>query len=185
MNIANKNENLIAMSHGLFGNGCKHWNSLEEVLADKSYSYDTITMRYKSHGGGFCQYFVPIKDCPKLITEWESKGAKKELIYFNADDLNESCILLQGEVCELDWELHLRFSQVKEPMRIAFSKQVENIKGLAAKMLLQQHLYPNSFTDVMALLELYPNHVIEFTTYDYQVGDNERRNTIIWEVRNY
>ena len=59
------------------------------------------------------------------------------------------------------------------------------LNGLNVKMLLLKYIYPNSFNDIMELIDIYPEHVIEFSTYEMPLGDCINRNTVIWEVRQY
>jgi len=37
----------------------------------------------------------------------------------------------------------------------------------------------------MELLDLYPDHVIEFSAAEVFVGDRPGRNAVVWEVRKY
>jgi hypothetical protein len=58
-------------------------------------------------------------------------------------------------------------------------------EGVAARGLLRRHLNPNSHDDLMELLEIYPDHVIEFSAMDRCYGTLPHRNAITWEVRAY
>ena len=43
----------------------------------------------------------------------------------------------------------------------------------------------SSYSDLEALMEIFSDSSIEFSTYRIPVGNIKGRNTIIWEVRNY
>lgn len=58
-------------------------------------------------------------------------------------------------------------------------------EGVRARKLLREHLNPNSYSDVMELLEEYPEHVVEFSVLDRCYGTIPHRNAITWEVRLY
>ena len=57
--------------------------------------------------------------------------------------------------------------------------------GVAAYNLLSRHLNPNAYDDVTALLELYPDHVVEISATSDCVGLLPHRNYVTWEVRRY
>lgn len=57
--------------------------------------------------------------------------------------------------------------------------------GIAACNLLKCHLNPNSYDDVAGLLDLYPDHVVEFSTTANCIGLLPHRNYVTWEVRKY
>ena len=51
--------------------------------------------------------------------------------------------------------------------------------------LLRRHLCLSSLADLEAIVELYPDHVIELGAYSCNVGVIPWRNAVIWEVRRY
>ncbi len=57
--------------------------------------------------------------------------------------------------------------------------------GLKAKIVLEQYLNPSDYDCIMELLDIYQDHIIEFSIFEKFVGNISHRNTIIWEVRNY
>ena len=58
-------------------------------------------------------------------------------------------------------------------------------EGIAGRMLLRRHMNPNSFDDMMAVFEKWPNHVYEFSACERTVGVMKDRNCCVWEHRNY
>jgi len=70
-------------------------------------------------------------------------------------------------------------------MNQGLAEQTLHAFGLNAKMILEKNLYTSSLADIYALLEIYPDSVIEFSSYSIPVGNIKGRNAVIWEVRNY
>ena len=58
-------------------------------------------------------------------------------------------------------------------------------EGSAARSLLRHVLNPNSYEDLMVLVENYPNHVCELSALDVCFGTVPNRNAVVWEVRRY
>ena len=95
-------------------------------------------------------------------------------------------LLIQGEIMDgVGGGLELTYSTIKKPMNLALVEEELFIKGLTTKILLQQNLSPSSYSDMVALLDIFPDSIIEFSSYDIPVGNLKGRNTIIWGVRNY
>jgi len=57
--------------------------------------------------------------------------------------------------------------------------------NLEARMLLRLHLSPPSLDDIDGLLDMFSEHVVEFSAYECFLGDIPGRNAVIWEVREY
>ncbi|MFH1506144.1 MAG: hypothetical protein ABIE94_04130 [archaeon] len=165
-----------------FGNKLRTWDSIEDM--ENSDYKGTVTMRHKNvYGGGFIEYRVPVFKISKMVDEWVRRGARKEDITFN-ESAPDDTLLIQGEVARSWVGYHLRFSTEKKPMRDAL-KDCKHARGLQVKMLLQKHLTPSSYEDIQALLEMFPEHVVEFSAYNHCLGDIPGRNAVIWEVRLY
>lgn len=181
MRVASKQQSYALWQQGAFGNKLRTWDSLTEILAS-GYA-GTVSMRYKgSAGGSFYAYEVALANIPELQRQWVSQGARPELITFN-ESAPDACLLIQGELMRYPGYV-LTYSCEKAKMREAM-KHPKHAQGLTAKFLLQQFCAPSSFDDLMELLDLYPDHVIEFGAYEQGLGNRAGRNTIIWEVRDY
>ena len=94
-------------------------------------------------------------------------------------------LVIQAEIMRNENGIYLLYSRVQKPMNLALKEKEEHAFGLNALEILRRELWPSSLADVEALLELYPDSVIEFGTYDVAVGNLPGRNTVIWEVRNF
>ena len=93
--------------------------------------------------------------------------------------------VIQGEVMEGPWGLNLTWTAVKKPMRDALAVTSLYNNGLYAKLLLRKHMNDLSYEWLQYLLETYPDHVVEFSVYDYCWGTVPGHNTVFWEVRRY
>lgn len=58
-------------------------------------------------------------------------------------------------------------------------------EGSAADVLLKWILNENSYDDLMAVLDAFPDHVVELTALDNCFGTVPGRNAVVWEVRKY
>jgi hypothetical protein len=92
--------------------------------------------------------------------------------------------ILQGEICRSSNGLNLFGSFLALPMRVALLEKPFNVTGLAALMTLKSKLDAVSYDWVQELLDLYPEHIIEFSAYSRPWG-TLNYNTVIWEVRLY
>ena len=79
----------------------------------------------------------------------------------------------------------LVYSTVKAQMNIAFQKGRLFARELKALNLLKGNLCPSSYEGMQTILDMFPDSIIEFSSYEINIGNIPNRNTVIWEVRNY
>lgn len=175
----------------LFGNKALAWNTYDKIL-NSSWN-GNICIRSKV---GFARkkvkYNVPINEARKVIQEFENSGIPERSITFN-QAMPDDFIAIQGEVSDSflninpdsNSPLRMRYSLVKKPMLLALAEKDNEVYGLKALEILRHFLWENSYDNIMELLDMYPEHVIEFSAYDVEVGDIRGRNAVIWEVRKY
>jgi len=183
MDILTKKESFILFEKGLFGNKLKTWSSVNDY--NESKHVGSVTVRYlgKSNvlGGAYCKYNVT--DVDSVINEFAKLGADRNLFIINESAPDDN-LLIQGEITHDYNGYQLFYSLEKGKMRDCLKNGI-SVTGLQAKIIIQHYMFPNSFNDIIELIELYPNHVIEFSTYNHAIGDCHNRNTVIWEVRKY
>ncbi len=184
MEVTSKVKNFRLLRDGSFGNKLRTWGSRREVL-DSGYS-GTVTMRYRGNGGGsFYAYEVPLNKIRSVENEWSKGGLDVSRISFN-ESAPDDFLVMQGEVMRGLRGLELFYSTKQMKMRDAMvDGDTKSASGLTAKLLLETHLNPSSLADLEVLLDRFPDHVVEFSTYRFCLGDIPGRNTVIWEVRNY
>lgn len=177
MTPTTKRENYALYERGLYGNKFITWDSLDDYL-NSSYS-KPVVMRYKgAYGGKWCTYGLDRDGAIKEAARWISEGATRSLIALN-ELAEDSELVLQGEVRISECHYDLRCSFVPKPMRIALQEKQYHYSGLRALETLRYYMSVNSFSDLEDLLLLYPDAIIEFSSYRRYVGILSRRNTII------
>lgn len=167
---------------GEFGNKLRTWKSLYSLQED---CYEgTVTMRYASKYGKWCEYDIPQDGINIILTIWEIEGADRNKVRFN-ESAPDKHLIIQGEFVEdKDYRYILSYSADKVKMRVAMEFPKE-LLGFKALYLLQKHLSFESMRNMRRLLNTYPNAVVEFSAYDHFLGSTPKNNTVFWEVRNY
>lgn len=146
--------------------------------------------------GGPTWYDVPGREVRQRWYELVQQGVMEKDLYISAM-APTPLTLIQGEVMRLDNHghevgqrqshagLNLFYTQVAKPMRDALKEWCRQVSGIVAVDLLRMHLNHNSLEWMYKLLDWYPGHVIEFSTYDKEWGTVPGYNTLFWEVRCY
>jgi hypothetical protein len=182
-----KAESFELMERGAFGGTIRHWygaDSLPEMMREMRGR--NVVPRYKGAPGiQFPQYgqTIPVSEAPKLLEQWLALGANPQQIMWN-QGLDDSLLILQGEVMRSTEHLTLRYSRVKKPMRVALLESEQSADGLKAVVILKNALCPASWDLLNELLDEYEGAVVEFATWSNPDVVNGR-NTIFWEVRHY
>jgi hypothetical protein len=147
-----------------------------------------VAVRYRAAGaggGGKCQYHVPFNECGLVVSEWQKAGLDKGRIYFSEMAPDEH-IRMQGElVSDPTCGYALHYSTVRKPMRQALAIESKNHRGPGALLILQAAMGLGDWEDFQILRDRWPDSAIEFSCYSVFLGNVPRRNTLIWEVRNY
>lgn len=164
---------------GAFGNKLRTWTTYA-ALCDSDY-HGKVSCRHVKTAGLFV-YGQPVD---ALREKWPLVEPP-ENFHFNEtppDDL----LLIQGELSRQTTGLDLQYSTERGiALRDAINRKASlTATGLRAKMLLQRHLWPNSYDDLMELLDDHPDGAVEFSAFDKAVGCIPYRNAVIWEVRAY
>lgn len=173
--IDNKAQMYAAMKAGKFGNTNTHWYALEDYLRS---GYPGLVGLRGGTKGWPTRYNLTREE---VIALWPDAPPGSNI----SPMLPDQKILLQGEVKDTEMGLALHCSTVKAPMKTALSTEFLNLYGFNAHMALKRHLWPSDLADLYILLNQYPGHVVEFSSYSVPVGCIPHRNTVIWEVRNY
>lgn len=174
---------MYALYHrGLFGNRLQTWVSLEDYYASEYTGQ--VVLRYKGSGGGLVAYDVARHEVSSIVADWSLQGARPQLITLNesAPDKN---IILQGEVMRSVDYFELRYSQMKAPMRTALAQAPKHANGVNALILLKTAMDPSSWDDLQELFDRFDDAVVEFSTWNHDIGNCAFRNTVFWEVRHY
>jgi hypothetical protein len=172
---------------GRFGNTLRSWPTYEAMM-DSGFR-GRIGLRYTGRGGSpFTAYDLAQTAAYYLVHDlWVLRlGADLTKIQW-CEAAPDQHIVLQGEICECPhvggYALH--YSTHKAQMRVALKEAPRNHTGPGALLILKQVMDPGSYEDLQALLDDFPEAVIEFSVYRINLGAVPGRNTIFWEVRNY
>ncbi|MFA5259055.1 MAG: hypothetical protein WC402_03180 [Candidatus Pacearchaeota archaeon] len=181
--IKYKSEFYELFNSGFFGNKVETASSYDEVI--KKRWRGTVSIR--SSGSGTLRalvYNFPIEDIPKEIEKRRDLGFDISKLSFSLTPRDDK-LRIQGEIMRTEKGLFVLYSRVKKPMNLSLRDEEKIAFGFQALKLLEENLFPVSLEDIYELLDLFPNDVIEFSSYDVCVGNLPHRNTIIWEVRGY
>lgn len=180
MKIINKADMYALYFKGAFGNKLKTWDYLLGAPA----STLRFCIRYKKPGSKWFAFGVGMQQAADLISKWTLEGADRGLFSFNELGQDDK-ITLQGEIMRGVRHYELLYSHMPGIMHRNAMKIAGWTWGIEALAIVKSYLSDGSYDDLMELLELYPDAVIEFTTYSIDVGECRGRNTVIWEVRDY
>lgn len=202
MKILDKAKMYELLQRGRFGNIARAWNSLQEVL-DSGYRGE-VSMRSQEINNPVRKYHVPIDQLKQVYDELPVSQRSSRIV-FSESPPDESRIL-QGELSRspagldrIHGSLVFRYTRSPLPMRLAFEADWKaryeartmpvgdggHAYGLRALHLLQQNLYPPDLDDLLALLDDFEDHIIEFSVFNRPVGVIPGRRMLVWEVRLY
>lgn len=167
---------------GEFGNAAPTWETFDELLAS---GYQGFVHFRNRTAGGPTWYNVSVADTFVRYAYILANGlAKEDDLYFSGMAPTERT-LFQGEVRADEEHYSLTYSLLPLTMRQALATDARYAKLTEAVILLRYFLCGNSYDWLMYLLESYPGHTIEFSTYSVNWGTVPRFNTVFWEVRQY
>lgn len=178
MEIRSKAEFFRLWNLGALGYKLRTWEDPHEALASDA---PIIGVRQVGKAGGGRLDIVPKAELAGVLRSWTNDGLKFVLCEAAPDEYGT----LQGEVCRSvrGWEGTLGLSRGLRMREAAKAGLLVPRSPAVTRFLLREYLAPASLDDLDAILDLYPDSVVELTCYDIDFGRG--RNTIFWEVRNY
>lgn len=183
MKILTKKQMYALYESGAFGNHLRLWSDLDSFL--KSDYQGSFTLRYRGTSPG---YFGLYNITRETLQDRLSEAAKEKPLELARITVNESApddrLLIQGEVQRGIYGLELTYSQEKVKMRIGMENP-SFATGLKAVLILKHFMSPDDWDDLNLLLDTYEGAVVEFSTYEMDLGSCPHRRTIFWEVRHY
>ena len=181
--VSNKKDYYFLYSVGFFGNKPLTWNSIEEI---KESGWEKgICIRSKQ---GILRnktvFDLTMKEAMNYIEQLKRGGIPPQSLTFNQSMPNEE-LKIQGEIMRSKENYSLTYTTIKKPMNRALEEETLHSEGLMALKLIKENLFPSSYEDLQDLFDIFPDSIIEFSSYNVPVGNLKNRNTILWEVRNY
>lgn len=181
--IENKIEMYKLYSRGLFGNRLRTWQTPQECIEDNPGCL--LGMRYAGTTTNWpVKIDFRVRDLPALVTTVVSQGFDYNMLRVSERSDDTLC-LVNGEIYRSDRHFDLHYSTEKTWMRPALKTSPLYAKGYKAKAVMEHFLDPTSWDDIQDLMDIYPNHVVEFTAFSRNVGICPHRNTVVWEVRKH
>lgn len=181
--VLSKRDFVRRYSAGEFGNASPTWQGYDDwVLRDSRFHSGLFHIRNRV-AGAQTWYDVPTE---RMAVSWEqaTRLFDPSQLYISAMAPTAQT-LFQGEVQQSERYLDLRYTTVRKPMRDALREREHSVSGILAIQLLRHYLCGNSFEWLLLLLQRYPHHVIEFSTFAVKWGTVAGFNTVFWEVRMY
>lgn len=183
--VLSKRDFVRRYGKGEFGNASPTWYDLDSFIGyagiafGNGPSFGSYHLRNRVAGGS--TYYN--LSWSATVARWSGQKDKRQWYVSEMAPTEET--LIQGEVLETERGLTLLYSTVAKPMREALAESSQSVSGILAVSLLRSFLCPNSYDWLMILLERYPFHVVEFSTYSTEWGTLPNFNTVYWEVRQY
>ncbi len=181
MKIRSKQSFLKLWEKGELGNKTHTWLTIKE--AEQSGFPNEVALRYAGKlNGAPLVAGLRVTNLREAMEKLRRQGWQ-EHDYYVIEALPPPLYVINGEVGEVG-ELVLTYSTVPGMMRDSFREGIRYTHGLTAKLILRHLLDPIDYDSLFALLDQYPEHVVEFSGFTKKVGILRRR-MIIWEVRLY
>lgn len=179
--VLSKKDFVRRYAAGEFGNASPTWNEIREFTASR---YNGLVHLRNRVAGGPTWYDISSDEAETAWYKLLEKGVKPQDLYISAMAPTAKT-LFQGEVQQGINHLDLYYTTVAKPMREALKSESEQVSGIVATSLLRRYLCPNSYDWLQILLDRYPGHVVELSTYSVEWGTLPGFNTVFWEVRMY
>lgn len=169
-----------------FGNRGYNWDDIQQFEAARQQGFTGAAHIRCRRPWGPTAYDVPARDVQATYRRLlRSSGTRPGDWYFAAMAPTPKTVL-QGEIQDQPGRgLVLTYTRTALPMRAALADQSLTACGIMSRSLLRTAMDPTSYDWLWILLERYPEHVIEFSTYSVPWGVWPHLNTVFWEVRNY
>lgn len=181
--VSNKTRMYGLLERGAFGNTIPVYWDLDRWEKDHSRRSPFWGIRSRVPGGP-CRLNVPTVEVRETWERFASTGAAVGVSVMVSSFARATwigdvwdgptgleCWGIEGPPTVLDW---------RELMRLPTRWQ-----GAAARAVLARHINPSSLADLVAVLDLYPGHVVELSALDRCYGTVPGRNAVVWEVRSY
>lgn len=168
-----KADTIEALRRGLFGNAPRQWDTPAEVERDVGQLPIVVRPR---NAGGRCWYDVGIR-------EWAALGHDPRGYYFN-EPSDPRTVTLNAEITRRFGEVQMTYATTPQHMRPALRDAPQHASGLRALSIMRELACDQGRVVIEELMDLYPDHVVEFTCFSSPYGTLGWR-TVVWEVRSY
>lgn len=183
--VMTKGKMYRVLERGAFGNTITQYFDLNDWLASDDHArYQMWGVRTLTPGGPNRTH------CPRAEVKDTACAFMAQGHQVNISAMVDGVVPVTLWADVYENEQGLRVYGVEHPPKDASRRRLMPSEGrqhneLSARMLLKRHLNANSLADLEALLERWPDHVVELSACARCFGNVPGRNAIIWEVRLY
>ena len=186
--VLTKRDFVRRYKQGEFGNHTRTWNNLDEMEDDGTIAglRNDQLFHIRNRVAGDVTWFNVQGD--ELEMMWEKACLERHRSNLYVSEMASTAhTVLQGELMNhyQGGGFDLFASTVKEPMRGSLRKGGTRYQRSQVMPILQTYLPQRDLQWLMYLVETYPDHVIEFSTYSKTFGTVPGFRTAYWEVRRY
>lgn len=189
--VLNKHDFVKRYKVGHFGNASPTWDNYQQWFLDPRGCRPGLFHIRNRIAGGDTWYDVHWEDMD--VTWGIARNRVGERNLYISEMAPHEHNLIQGEVVQgpiagaATRHLYIWYSrQVGVPMREALrGPEKAEAGGIIATTLLRTLMCPNSWDWLNQLLDNFPGHVVEFSTFGVDWGTISNFNTCFWEVRGY
>lgn len=186
--VLSKRDFVERYRRGEFGNASPTWNTVDDFLLIvqghkgfiPSYEWPERFHLRNRNAGGVTYYNLYWSE---LIARWCEQEDKED--WYASAMAPHDRGTIQGEVMRTTQGLYLYYASAKKPMREALAEEGKEATGIIAVSLLREYLCPNSYEWLNVLLDRYPDHIVEFSSFEVEWGTLPGFNSVFWEVRKY
>lgn len=179
--VLSKSDMYRRLAAGEFGNTINQYFSINEWKDSEEYRrYEIWGVRTLTPGGP-CRLFCPKDEVEETARSFAPHAFNISLMI---DAVSEVKLMAEVFIGSVGLEVY----GIENPPRGCNWRRDMSTLGksyqlTAARGVLGRCLTPADRDDLYELLELYPNHVIEFSATNLYIGTLPNRSMIIWEVR--
>ena len=164
-------------------NHLRIWPTVDQLIRS---GYDGwLTIRSTVRDSPFFMPEVAPGMVYQVVAELKNRGALQETMYFQEiPNPKTSRRHINFEVMRNEQFYWVTYGTAQMNLRHDLEQNGLHVTGARAAMVLRHFLGPDSYDDLMDVLNLFPSEVIEATRFNQPVGILDRE-LVIWEVRNY
>jgi hypothetical protein len=188
MQINSKRKFFSLWEAGLLGNRTNIWRDPNQAYAEAFIKRNLVDVGFReirkagsTGAGAWCK--ATRGAFWETVRVWQALGRQ----FIMDDGVPNEKQTLMGEIVRTERGMEGFITLATPlPMRPAMAAGLFKPRGyLETRLLLERFMDPSSRDDLDAILEMYPDHVVEFSCFSVNVGIFPRRNTMFWEVRLY
>jgi len=180
MQLTSKAQSMGLYRQGLFGNHPRCWFNVDDLIALGEFPW-SVVFRYARYGcEAYRRYNLTWDQIPLAVAEIVAAGGSQQHITVN-ELMPDDRLTFQGEVT-IDHGSWYLFGSDEKTQMVPALRSGREYHGVHALTILKTVMDQPSFDQLNHLIETFPDHIIEFSSYACAVGELGF-NTVFWDVR--